>query len=367
MTRETKIGLLIGLGFIIVFAVLLSHTGLRPPAGDDLPVVIAGRGGEPAGTPAGTFELVNVRPVPSDENSVSPLSLPSRGSGAPPASLQSASVEKLPHPGLLDLHAPGLPAPPTGEGVKLSGGSLPDTGASPVVEIIRRVAPALGEAIEEPEPTPRPGTPDGSPEPEPTRAAPPVKVAAAKKYTIVAGDTLGKIAKKFYDTASGPVVEFLVESNQGQIRNKDFVVAGTEIRIPQLPPELFEQVSGFNLAPISSNARTVGAEDFRRNDHLVKAEGLRRAPEPSKPVAAARKGARNPAAQPDEQFRWYEVQRKDTLSSIAQKQLGSTGLWREIHKLNAHINPTNMQVGTRIKLPKNRPLSEAPASRRARA
>jgi len=39
MTRETKIGLLIGLGFIVVFAVLLSHTGSELPAGDGMHLV----------------------------------------------------------------------------------------------------------------------------------------------------------------------------------------------------------------------------------------------------------------------------------------------------------------------------------------
>ena len=41
MTRETKIGLLMGLGFIVVFAVLLSHTTDfgRPPVGDNISIM----------------------------------------------------------------------------------------------------------------------------------------------------------------------------------------------------------------------------------------------------------------------------------------------------------------------------------------
>ena len=49
MTRETKIGLLIGLGFIVVFALLLSHTGQVRPVGDNMDQVFARRGGEPDG------------------------------------------------------------------------------------------------------------------------------------------------------------------------------------------------------------------------------------------------------------------------------------------------------------------------------
>ncbi len=41
MTRETKIGLLVGLAFIVVFAVLLSHTGTVPPPGESPVTVIA--------------------------------------------------------------------------------------------------------------------------------------------------------------------------------------------------------------------------------------------------------------------------------------------------------------------------------------
>src|SRR4029453_7516666 len=36
MTRETKIGLLVGLAFIVVFAMLLSHSAPTPPPGDPL-------------------------------------------------------------------------------------------------------------------------------------------------------------------------------------------------------------------------------------------------------------------------------------------------------------------------------------------
>ena len=41
MTRETKIGLLVGMAFIVVFAVLLSHTGMIPPPGESPATVIA--------------------------------------------------------------------------------------------------------------------------------------------------------------------------------------------------------------------------------------------------------------------------------------------------------------------------------------
>ena len=46
MTPETKIGLLIGLGFIIVFAILLSYSTPMHEPGDDLDTVLALR---PAG------------------------------------------------------------------------------------------------------------------------------------------------------------------------------------------------------------------------------------------------------------------------------------------------------------------------------
>jgi hypothetical protein len=59
----------------------------------------------------------------------------------------------------------------------------------------------------------------------------------------------------------------------------------------------------------------------------------------------------------DEMFRWYEVKPNDTLSTIAQDRLGSSSRWREIKKLNGNVDPQKMRAGSRIKVPRTKPVS----------
>jgi nucleoid-associated protein YgaU len=66
-------------------------------------------------------------------------------------------------------------------------------------------------------------------------------------------------------------------------------------------------------------------------------------------------------------FRTYEVRAKDTLSSIAKRELGSSALWREIKKLNPGIDPRKMQPGMKIKVPTKRSISGMLASKRESA
>ena len=102
MTRETKIGLLIGLGFIVVFAVLLSHTGRVPPPGDGLDSVIAERarpgGGRVDGAPGST----TVFPEFSGDDRVRSADSPSYGMVQDTSARDEAEAPGLPRPGALD-------------------------------------------------------------------------------------------------------------------------------------------------------------------------------------------------------------------------------------------------------------------------
>src|SRR5262245_55957691 len=58
-----------------------------------------------------------------------------------------------------------------------------------------------------------------------TTAAP-----AEQTYTVVAGDTLSKIAKKFYGNANS--WNKIFQANKDQIRNPDLIRPGQVLRIP---------------------------------------------------------------------------------------------------------------------------------------
>jgi len=54
---------------------------------------------------------------------------------------------------------------------------------------------------------------------------------------------------------------------------------------------------------------------------------------------------------PDENVRFYTVQRGDTLWAIARRELNSGRRWKEIRDLNGPLDPHNLQIGQMLKLP----------------
>ncbi len=66
----------------------------------------------------------------------------------------------------------------------------------------------------------------------PAPAAQPAGPAATERfYEVVAGDTLGKIAQKYYGKASSYVKIF--EANRDILSNPDLIKPGQKLRIPE--------------------------------------------------------------------------------------------------------------------------------------
>ncbi len=66
--------------------------------------------------------------------------------------------------------------------------------------------------------------------PEPEPAAPP-EASAERIYEVVAGDTLGAIAQKYYGKASAYMKIF--EANRDTLDNPDLIKPGQKLRIPE--------------------------------------------------------------------------------------------------------------------------------------
>ena len=62
-------------------------------------------------------------------------------------------------------------------------------------------------------------------------APPPAKAAEPRTYTVVAGDNLSKIAKKFYGDANK--WKKLFEANKDTIKNPDLIKIGQVLRVPE--------------------------------------------------------------------------------------------------------------------------------------
>jgi nucleoid-associated protein YgaU len=66
---------------------------------------------------------------------------------------------------------------------------------------------------------------------EPTAPVPPPVSAPAHTYTVVAGDSLSKIAKRHYgDANKWPRI---YEANRDQIKNPDLIHPGQQLKIPE--------------------------------------------------------------------------------------------------------------------------------------
>lgn len=438
MTRETKIGLLMGLGFIVVFAVLLLQTGKRQTA-DDLAMLINQQNNSVAN-----------RPETSDR-------LPERASGEPAVSASESVPEALTQAS--DPWTRALPAPPV-------FGPKPDysdlgPGNSQMTETLMQPRPSADPAtiqsvrvapVNDVQPTKRPDTPTPSPRPAPANPTPqPSPSAPADStdksndvktpgtYVVQKGDSLVKIASKHYNSSSTQVLDFLVRSNNDRLRDRHRIIEGQKLLIPVLPAHLIQLTGGTSTTeattgrePVrlespeppaqpkaSSGLRTLEAErmapppEFRvgsRNDlsdrgtpdrdvSAGEVEADSRASEPrnssqnkrssdtaeKSPADAGSSGRTAPGSTASRQsstsggakssgsdksaasgaksdggaYRWYTIQPKDTLRSIAGKELGGVNNWEEIAKLNKDLKATRLKAGDKIRLPKTKPAPES--------
>ncbi len=371
MTRETKIGLLIGLGFIVVFAVLLSHTSGPVPIVEPRPIAMGTtpEGLRPVGAPAESSRLpVGLSghtppaaswPSPSESNQAD-------GPRAIPASPEERPFDPL-HENRRDVLADasrpesgastsnplrGLPRPVVLDGARrLTEGVLSPSSAQADASVATadvpqgraelasatRVAPPRivlpSERGQDARTDSSGAVVDAG---EAQREAP--ADTAAEEYVVQRGDTVVKIVKANYGSASPRNIDYFVASNSDRIRDRNTIIEGQRLVIPQLPPELFEPAPGFDVRGTSSDAQQASSEQL--------AEAVRQVP--SIPTAGR--------AEP--QIRLYEIKPNDTLGNIAQRELGSTAYWKEIQKLNPDIDPRRMQPGTQIRLPAEPPVSE---------
>ncbi|MEP0841090.1 MAG: LysM peptidoglycan-binding domain-containing protein [Phycisphaerae bacterium] len=314
MTRETKIGLLVGLGFIVVFAVLLSHNGANPTQPGPAPraaVVPAGSLSQPQASSL-------VPPVAAAGDTAPAVAVPAPGMGRhDPSSgtlTEGTGGSDLPTPielqlPLLTRSEPGASGQGEMEGAVAA--ALPREQVD--LEAGRRVAPPVVAA---PAPTVRQGEPimtaapadagDSSvvletggdlqtPTGDSHAAVPP-----AKPHTIKKGETLVSITRAVYNDSSPKVIEFLAEANK--IKDPGKVFEGQTLMIPPLPPDL--QAAKVATEQRDRNLRQIGQ---LVNEIPLARGGGRRAPEPVRPD-----GGKSPG------------DRKSTRSVLADSATGST-------------------------------------------
>ncbi len=324
MTRETKIGLLVGLAFLIVIGILLSdyHSSVNDPT--SAPLAVAGpnvREGTmtPApSAPSGSVPPVTVVPAPADAP---------RRPVPGHADLTSAvpSPVRVTTPALSG--APSQAAPPvapepsplaSGDGAKPPAGA-PDRGRNGIQTLLAEHPEDLAPVDDQPPRKPAPG--------KPALPKAPASDANTRQttYVAVAGDNVWKIAAKCLGTNSKAARDLVIKANPSLQGEGSPVVAGKTYVIP----------SGPALASLGGAAPTPVT--------------------PAAPTAHQQTGS-TPA---EGSFRWYTVQQNDNLWKIAEAQLGSGNAWLTIKDLNKDLlkGGETVHPNMRLRLPNKSPVA----------
>ncbi|HEY7117721.1 MAG TPA: LysM peptidoglycan-binding domain-containing protein [Tepidisphaeraceae bacterium] len=361
MTRETKIGLLVGLAFIIVIGILLSDQLMRstePPPAPLASVADTLRKG--TATPAPTrAPVAQVQPqqdvtpdntVPTrDEITRRPppvTFLPGAGAGTSvqvgPGTGASAQAGNA-NPG--QAQAPTAPAGQAGRAIGLIGTDSPNNTAAPIRgqrgdgtagRSIADVAAAIGETLVGPDGQPlrasQPLQPiSQQPQTPGTSTARPRQAAAgsARQYVAEPGDSLSRIAARLMGANTKANRDAIVRANPQLEADPNKIIVGQTYNIP---------------APGGQGAQAQTPPAAQRGAAPT-AERTERTPAPVKAAGA--------------EF-WYEVRPGDSLWKIAKQQLGDAGTVPAIKELNKDIvkNWDVLPAGTRLRMPA-RPIASA--------
>ncbi len=341
MTRETKIGLIVGLAFIVMFAVILSHKGAdrSPPAGEGQWSRAAPRlaeSDEPA-TPEGTA-AADREPTARARASRRPSRHASADGPRPRAPAPVAGAPSHPGAGPGQGREPNL-APP-----------LPDE--------VRSVPITPRGATKPPRATKPPLRQNRPPKSRPGQPFPILPTnKPATEYVVRERDNLTKIAKRVYGNDSPKLVRRIFEANRHQLANMHTIRVGQKLRLPDWPnANAFVAVR--NFPPAAVHARQGVRTDLKDAPRASYRGPTLIAPRGSSNAAASKAGTPRSDTH-------YVVKEHETYSMIARDQLGDGRRWKDIAALNKDIfpDPDRIRPGVRIRLPAD-PLASLEVSKR---
>jgi|GEM_PF-285670 len=374
MTRDTKIGLLLGLVFIFIIAFLIQGlprlratrqgTDAKMTRAQNTSPGLAARErlvremteqspampgspytrGMPMGSQPGSQDIRSITPLPG--TSLTPTGLPTPSFATPESPTSVASSGSGSTPAGVAVSAQGQTNPMPGP----AGVAMPINGVMSVAAdtriAVRPLAPMPGPqagTLSQPAgnalspaastlPSPStPGVSSGTPaiaggsQPVVTPQSPAQAVTRAvasdwpKSYVVKDGDSLEAIAKRMYGAGEGvkpASIKRIFEANKGILKSPERLSVGQKLTIP---------------SPAGSTAGASVA--------LQPAA----APKPAVATSSSSQGQR-----------WYTVKEGDSLWKIATAQLGKGTRYQEILKLNANTlksDEDNLEQGMKLRLP----------------
>lgn len=320
MARETKIGLLAGLTFIICFAIILSNRGGRDAVTAEVSTLFSDKtsDGEPLGLRTALIRsahsaygrITNSR---TDDAAAGPSSEPPQDQ--PPHQRENLREIQVVHGGSAN--------PATSENELSHGTALAAPLAAsetPTERLERRLAQLDRSSHSRPPVTDQAAmaaarSPGQSAPADSDRIG---QLVGAAHHKVIAGETLSKIAAKHYGSRSQHVIDAIFDANRSTLSSPDEIKVGMALVLPAIQ----------GAAPTEIAAREIKAR--------TQGEPAREHPDKS-----------------DRPFRWYQIKKNDRYVTIANEQLGDRSRWKEIYQLNRHIFPDAGQIreGVLIKLP----------------
>ena len=333
MARETKVGLIAGLAFIICFAVILSNRGRRVPQPEDPRPRFQYVDTEATVPPASTRRSPQRRNAPVTQGV--PVSPPRRAaveqrttntdleSDPPPAS--SGPSDALQHPQnthVADARSSDDSAHDVDRVRRLEDrlDALSRNLALQGRRDFRMTADKHSQTVTE---TGNESVPPRSqPARQPQVNSIPTATGVLGRHTVTSGDTLSRIAVTYYGSKSRRPIDALVDANRGILSDPDVLRIGMKLVIPV--------VAGFEQPGKGTSART---------------------PKPDQDDAEPRR--RRTKTTETRPIRWYQIKKNDRYVSIARNERGEESRWQEIFELNKKTfpDPSRIRSGVRIKLP----------------
>ncbi len=355
MARETKIGLLAGLAFIICFAIILSQRGDMGKSSTSLfrPSTATTRN-----NPARRNSMTSLAPVQQDHSRSTPNRPVQKGPGQlvthTPANAngqqvnadqfepsgsgadvnlptwvtthdRSPSTQQSPGPGrrIPDAVADQQPRPSTTNRFPASAEQSRRLLEQRLAELNRNQRSTLPNqpqnfTVANPTANGIGYDVDRKPQARTTRAKPAPSRPIAKKikgtrYTVVSGDSLSRIAGRHYGRQAQVFVDAIFKANRNVLSDPNSLKVGMKLILPNL----------------------------KNSNHATK----------SRTVNSRKPASSNTRA--SQSFRWYQIQENDSYVSISRDQLGNGNRWDEIYELNRDKfpDPHRIRVGVRIKIP----------------
>ena len=333
MTRETKIGLLVGLAFIIVIGILLSDhmtSTTEPPkaplysAGENVRqgvVTPASQGGEAARSVAaaavgsGPAQVTPGQPVYTREE----------------LAAQQQQLQQRPPVQTIQVGpGPQTQSPVTQQPIQITQGPVHNATQPPPPNVVTPTAPApdapvsigpAGRQSASAHPLERAAARHGEELVMPGGGTFPaqqagVPMTALREYKAQPGDSLSKIAARFMGSAGKASRDAIVRANPSLQQNPDRIIEGRTYLIP--PP----------LQPVDASQQQANAPQAPATDQTQ-------------------------ASATEQGFTWYTVRENDNLWKIASEQCGTGNAWAELKELNKDIlrNGETVRPNMRIRIP----------------